>query len=73
MRDQDRIQSVALLVDGGEPRQKIAFAQSGVHQDARAPGTNEGGITRATAGEHTDFDDDAPPKFIVAQRGVGCG
>jgi len=46
---------------------KIALAYAGVHQDAGTLGADEGRITRAAAREHTDFDDDAPPMFIVAQ------
>ena len=34
MGDQNGIHAVALLVDSGEAREKVAFAEAGVHQDA---------------------------------------
>ena len=68
MGDQDGIHGVALFVNGGEAGKKVAFAQAGIHQDAGGAGADEGRVTGTTAGEHTDFDDDAPPKFIVAYR-----
>jgi hypothetical protein len=70
MADENGVQGFALFIDGDEARQNIAFAEACVHQDARPLGPNESSVARAAAGEHTDFDDDAPPKFYCSQNMV---
>ena len=67
MGDQDGIHAVALFINCSEAREKIALTQAGVHKNARTLGSDKGRVTRTTAGEHTNFDDDTPPMFIVAQ------
>src|ERR1035438_3090469 len=61
MGDQDGIHAVALLINSGKTREKIALTQAGVHQDTGTLGSDEGRVSRTAAGEHTNFDDDTPP------------
>ena len=61
VRDQDRVQLLGVFVNSRQPGDHVAFAQPGVHQDARFFGTDEGGVSRTAAGENADLDYDAPP------------
>jgi hypothetical protein len=61
VRDQDRVQQFWVFVDRGEPGENVAFAETGVDEDARFFGADEGGISRAAAGENADFNDGVPP------------
>ena len=49
---------IRAFADRFEAHHQIAFAQTRVHQDARAFGSDEGGIARAGACQHADFNDD---------------
>jgi hypothetical protein len=55
VRDQNRIQLFGVLADRGQPRQNVAPAQTGIDEEARFFGADEGGISRAAAGENADL------------------
>ena len=61
MRDQDGVQLLSVLVNGREAGKNVALAEASVDEDARFFGADEGGISRAAAGENADFDYDEPP------------
>jgi hypothetical protein len=61
VRDQNGVQLFGIFFDGGKAGQNVAPAQAGVDKDTRFFGAEEGGISRAAAGEDANFDYDAPP------------
>jgi hypothetical protein len=61
MGDQNGIEVLGLFADGIEAGDDVTLAEAGIDQDARPLGAKECGVSRTTASEHTDFDDDAPP------------
>jgi hypothetical protein len=58
VRDQDRVQLFGSSSISGEPGENVALAEAGVDQDARFFGADEGGVSRAAAGENADLDYD---------------
>jgi hypothetical protein len=61
VRDQDGVQLFGVFANQGKPGENVAFTETGVDEDARSFGADEGGISRAAAGENADFDYDKPP------------
>ena len=55
--DQNRVQGARIFTNLLEAREGGLPAQPGVDEDAGARSSDEGGITRTTAGEYTDSDD----------------
>jgi len=68
MCDQDRVQHFRIFVDAGEAGQDVALAETGVNQNARFFGADEGGVSRAAAGENANFNYDAPPLIETDTR-----
>jgi hypothetical protein len=65
VRDQDGVQLFGVFADSGQPGQNVALAQPGVDEDTCFFGTNESGISRATAGEDADLNYDRPPLSVA--------
>ena len=63
VRNQDGVQLFRFFADGGEPRQDIAFAETGVDKNARFFGSNESGVSGAATGEDANLNYDAPPEL----------
>ena len=69
VRDQDRVQLFRVFLDQGEAGKYVAFAETGVDENARFFRTDEGGISGAAAGEDADFNDGAPPRNYSSVSG----
>jgi hypothetical protein len=67
VRDDHRIEFLRVLTNVYKALKRFAAAQTGIDQDARLLRCNEGGVSRATAGENADLDDTASLN-ILAQK-----
>ena len=70
VRDQDGIQLFGVFIDQCQPGQNVAPAQPGVDKDARFFGTDESGISRATAGQNADLNYDKPPLSLAVAHAL---
>jgi len=61
MCDEDGVQIFGVLANGREPSENVALAEAGVDKDACFFCADEGGISRAAAGENAGFDYGDPP------------
>jgi len=70
--NQDAVKAVEFVFAGGEPRQGLAFAESGVNQEARVLGFEQRAVARASRRQNGDAqsDEDPPAVFrMMAKRG----
>src|SRR2546422_11530283 len=69
--NQDAVEAVELVFTGGEPRQGLAFAESGVNQEARVLGFEQRAVARASRRQNGDAQSDGWPlrdSWMMAER-----
>ena len=54
VRDEDAVDFLYVILDGSKPRQRFAFAEAGVHQEAGALRLQQRDVARAPGGQNAN-------------------